>query len=286
MHKSKSVQLCFSGICITLFLLGCGGDSNPPKTGHSAKLDTAENRTQTQNQLKRIADAFHDYQQEHHQYPPSGRSYPDSGDGEPKRLLSWRVRILPQLGHRELFDKFQLDEPWDSPANKVLVDQMPDVYRSAFLPEDEPKTLFLGAVLPKAGISEKQFPLFRATVFDQMVSADGRRKPGLGDVKLKDMVDGTKNTILIVEADKDQAVVWTKPDDWELDPAEPLKGLGNLRPGGFHIVTVYGEPRFITNKIDPDELVSLFLLNDGGHWGQPETPQPDDLPPEFEESLR
>ena len=284
MNKPATVEFCF---WMTLFLLGCGGDSktNPPDEAR-VERDTPANREQTQKQLKRIADAFHDYQEELHHYPPSGRSYPNSGQGEPEMMLSWRVRILPQLGHRELYEKFRLEEPWDSPANKALIDQMPDVYRSAFLPEDEPKTLFLGCVLPKDGISEKQFPLFHSTVFDQIVAPDGRRRAGFGQAKMADMHDGTRNTILLVEGDQDQAVIWTKPDDWELDPDQPLRGLGNLRPGGFHIVTVYGEARFITSEIDPDELVSLFLLDDGGDWGKPKCPQPDDPSDEPDMSLR
>ena len=43
-------------------------------------------------------------------------------------LLSWRVAILPDLGERELYEQFHLDEPWNSPHNLVLVGRMPKVY--------------------------------------------------------------------------------------------------------------------------------------------------------------
>ncbi len=48
--------------------------------------------------------------------------------GEP--LLSWRVALLPFLGKAEyaLYQKFRLDEPWDSEHNRPLADQMPDVF--------------------------------------------------------------------------------------------------------------------------------------------------------------
>ena len=42
--------------------------------------------------------------------------------------LTWRVAILPDLGQKALYDKFHLDEPWDSEHNLTLLDQMPDVY--------------------------------------------------------------------------------------------------------------------------------------------------------------
>lgn len=43
--------------------------------------------------------------------------------------LSWRVHLLPYLGETELYRRFQLNEPWDSPGNLPLVQNMPDVYR-------------------------------------------------------------------------------------------------------------------------------------------------------------
>ena len=56
-----------------------------------------------------------------------------------KPLLSWRVALLPYLGEKSLYYKFHLDEPWNSPHNKVLLDQMPDVY-APVLRKDEAKT--------------------------------------------------------------------------------------------------------------------------------------------------
>src|SRR5687768_3350628 len=47
-------------------------------------------------------------------------------DGKP--LLSWRVLLLPYLEHRELFEQFRLDEPWDSPHNRALLPKMPNVF--------------------------------------------------------------------------------------------------------------------------------------------------------------
>ena len=36
---------------------------------------------------------------------------------------------------------------------------------------------------------------------------------------------------MIVEADPDRAVIWTKPDDWEYDAKQPLAGLGQRASG-------------------------------------------------------
>ncbi len=46
-------------------------------------------------------------------------------------------------------------------------------------------------------------------------------------LKLKEITDGTSNTIAVVDADDDHAVIWTKPDDIAIDLADPLRGLTN-----------------------------------------------------------
>jgi hypothetical protein len=47
-------------------------------------------------------------------------------DGKP--LYSWRVLLLPYLDEQELYQQFQLDEPWDSPHNLQLLPRMPGFY--------------------------------------------------------------------------------------------------------------------------------------------------------------
>ena len=76
--------------------------------------------------------------------------------------------------------------------------------------------------------------------------------------------DGTSNTIMIVEADVDHAVIWTKPDDLKIDPKKPLRGLkGTTHDGGFFTALGDGSVRFISNKIDLKTLNTLFTRNDG-----------------------
>ena len=52
-----------------------------------------------------------------------------STSGEP--LLSWRVSLLPYLGYVDLYNRFHLDEPWDSPHNRQLLKPMPSEFRAA-----------------------------------------------------------------------------------------------------------------------------------------------------------
>ena len=82
--------------------------------------------------LKRIGLALQNYQAAEGHFPPAAIT---GKDGKP--LLSWRVAILPYLedydgrSRDDLFKAFHLEEPWDSPHNKALLERMPAVYASA-----------------------------------------------------------------------------------------------------------------------------------------------------------
>ncbi|TWT37262.1 hypothetical protein KOR34_22090 [Posidoniimonas corsicana] len=73
---------------------------------------------------RRIMVAIHNYHDKHGALPPA---WTVDADGRP--LHSWRVLILPFVGEEELYQQFRLDEPWDSPHNQQLADQMPAVFR-------------------------------------------------------------------------------------------------------------------------------------------------------------
>ncbi len=194
----------------------------------------AARRVQSVNNLKQLMLAMHNHHATFKRFPPQAIK-----DKNGKPLLSWRVKLLPYLDENALYEQFHLDEPWDSEHNRQLISQMPLVYRSPNLSLDG-KTIYLGiehedAVFPKNG-------------------------DGLG---LRNITDGTSNTLAMVEADADHAVIWTKPEDLEFDPADPMKGLGNLRPGGFNAGMCDGSVRFIANTIDPDMLRALITIGGG-----------------------
>lgn len=193
----------------------------------------AARRSQTQNHLKQCALAAHFYHDAHNQFPQAA-NYDDEG----KPLLSWRVHLLPYLEHGHLYEQFKLDEPWDSPHNIQLLDRMPDVFRNPNV-DEENKTVYLA------------------------VSGEGTVFPGNQKIGFRDIIDGTSNTAMFVEADSELAVEWTKPQDWTMDPIDPLRGLGNLRPGGFNVAICDGSVHFISIAIDPQTWKNIVLRADG-----------------------
>ena len=77
-------------------------------------------------------------------------------------------------------------------------------------------------------------------------------------VKLRNIVDGTSNTILAMEADDEHAVIWTKPDDLEVDLTKPNRGLNRREPGGHLVAMVDGSVHFLREGIDDEKLVALL----------------------------
>lgn len=158
-----------------------------------------------------------------------------SKDGKP--LLSWRVAILPYVGQIKLYDKFHQDEPWDSPNNKPLIAQMPDVFKSA------------GGHLPE-GMTRFVVPVGKDTMFD-----------GTKGLATSAATDGPSVTILALEVGDDKAVTWTKPDDLEFDPQHPLAGVGASVSA---IPAVMGDGSVhVLKNIDEETFKRLILRNDG-----------------------
>src|SRR5262249_52020517 len=143
-----------------------------------------------------LALAMHGFLDDNGHFPPAAVF---NKDGKP--LLSWRVLILPYLDQKELFQKFKLDEPWDSANNKKLLAQMPKVYAPVRAKEKMPDATFYQVFTGKR------------TIFE-----------GTRGARIADITDGTSTTILIIEAGA--AVPWTKPADLVFDEKKALPKLG------------------------------------------------------------
>ncbi|MCR9118648.1 MAG: DUF1559 domain-containing protein, partial [bacterium] len=87
---------------------------------------------------------------------------------------------------------------------------------------------------------------------------DGRKGNGMRDV-----TDGTSNTIMIVEASDESAVIWTKPDDFTPDAMNPWSGLIGLRKEGFLAGFTDGSVSIINKNDNNKGLMALFTRNGG-----------------------
>ncbi len=202
----------------------------------------AARRAQSVNNLKQIGLALHNFHSSNNHFPGDIRGK----DGKP--LLSWRVQILPFLEQSGLFNEFKLDEPWDSPHNKALLERMPVTFAVPDAPAAPGMTFY-------RGFSGKR------TIFDPKVPK------GVG---IASITDGTSNTIAVVEAK--EAVPWTKPesdDPIRRGPRSRTKlqtlrnALGGHFTGGFNALFCDGSVRFIKDSINLMVLRAL-ITRDGG----------------------
>jgi hypothetical protein len=185
------------------------------------------------NDLKMIGLAMHNFASPREGTFPPAAIYKDG-----KPVLSWRVAILPYLDQQALYDKFHLDEPWDSAHNKALLDQMPAIYAST----------------SDAGAPGHE-------THYQVFAGPGTLFGGDEGTKIADIRDGTAWTIMVAQAAR--PVPWTKPEDLPFDPEKPLPEVGGLIDGGFCVGFADGSARFIKLPVDPRVLKALITVNGG-----------------------
>ncbi len=191
----------------------------------------AKSRGQRQRvkQFKQLALAMINYADVHKHYPPAA-IYDKSG----KPLLSWRVAILPYLDQGNLYKQFHVDEPWDSPHNRSLIQKIPAIYVD---PDPNVQSLI------GAGRTTYEVPVGAETVFHDKIGTT-----------FHDVTDGTVKTILTVEVDPAHAVEWTKPADWEVDLEHPRRGLEQSGRQQFVVAWCDGSVQMVPIKVDEANL--------------------------------
>jgi serine/threonine protein kinase len=176
------------------------------------------------------------------QMPPRVAAVPSGHPAPPSRkpLLSWRVHILPFIEQDALYRQFHLDEPWDSPHNRPLVEKMPEIFRSPGSTAQAGKTNYVVPVGNGALWSSKS-----------------------DEPRLVEITDGCSNTIMIVAVDDAHAVTWTQPDDLVFDPKSPRKNIGSPQGGGFLAAFADGAVRLIGGNVSDATLAALFTRAGG-----------------------
>jgi hypothetical protein len=205
------------------------------------------------NNLKQMALAMHIYHDTHDALPA-----PANYDKDGKPLLSWRVHILPYIERTDLYEQFKLDEPWDSEHNKKLIKHMPAIYK---VPSSRP--IAVGVPAGKSKEEARELMEFERFKTSYLVPAGERTmfpkgKAGSRGTRLAQIVDGLSNTIMIVEAAPDKALIWTKPDDWQFNPDKPTEGLFGYRPNGFLAALGDGSVRTVSRTLPAGTIKAMF----------------------------
>ncbi|MCA9095949.1 MAG: DUF1559 domain-containing protein, partial [Planctomycetaceae bacterium] len=176
-----------------------------------------------------LQSAMNQYLRDHGRYPS-----PVTQDTPEAPLRSWRVELLPYLGHHALYDRYRKNEPWDSPENAKLLDEMPLVFNNSNVPSTEtPYTVIVGP----------------GTIFNGTVGKS-----------LEEIKDGIASTIFIVETGR--KVPWTKPEDLEFDQNGAPPFLASVINKYVRFTTGDLNVHSVNNLIPPDVLKKMALCAD------------------------
>jgi hypothetical protein len=202
---------------------------------HSAATDLGQQRVKTR--LKRILLGMHYYHDRYSAFPP----HAEVRDAQGRSKLSWRVHLLPFLGQQELYDQFHLNEEWDSPHNRDLLERMPRIYGQGIFDDQTSQSIPTGYTTIVA-------PVGAGTVFG-----------GDKAVSFRDMGDGTSNTVALVEVKPELAVPWTAPQDYVFDPQAPASGMRCWPPDGKVLAAFAdGSVRALSSRLKAEQYKAVF----------------------------
>jgi prepilin-type processing-associated H-X9-DG protein len=226
------------------------------------KVRGAAERIQSSNNLKMLTLAMMNYADTNNGRMPPAVVY--GPDGKP--LYSWRVLLLPYLEQDNLYHRFHLDEPWDSPNNKQLLALMP----REFLDPGEKGQQQLGMTHyqvfdgPGAPFDSSARPLKPFAAPD--VKVQGLLTSAMQISFPAGFPDGIQNTILIVETP--DSVPWSSPQDLPFGPGVPLPKLARPSRNGFNAAYADGSVHLVPASISELTLRALITPNGGEILGK------------------
>jgi type II secretory pathway pseudopilin PulG len=175
-------------------------------------------RQRCRENLQRIGLALHAYHDDHGSFPPV---YTVNAEG--RRLHSWRTLILPYLDGKAVFQRVDLDKPWDDPANAEPRKFVPLMYACAAAQAEPGRTTYMGVAVPGG------------------VFAPGKT------TKLAEITDGSAHTLMVVEVPAVRSVHWMDPTDLDSASLAALaKDTKTTHPLGLHALFADGSRRFVT----------------------------------------
>jgi len=242
--ESKTVASLGIVVAVLTLLLFCIMPEFQAHAPHAAR------QSQFINNLKQVGLALENYETAYGRLPPAVVR-----DDRGRALYSWRVLILPYMNQDALYQKFRLDEPWNSPHNFALLRESPVVYQGLNSNFNRTITYIQAFVGPGSA--------FEGRDGQPLMFPDGA----------SNFPDGTSRTILLAEAG--EGVPWSAPLDMPTGPKAPAPKLGGgySRPRGFlqsepsigqvAILMADGAVKSPRWPIDPETLRALITRNGG-----------------------
>lgn len=202
----------------------------------------AARRTSCKCRLKQLGLALHNYHDTYGVFPPA---YTVDAEGKP--LHSWRTLILPYIDQAALYAQIDLSKPWDDPSNAEAFKTPVSTYCCPSSQAPEGNTPYLAVVTLNSILRPEQ------------------------SLTIKEVTDGTSNTIVVIEVPADQAVPWMFPQ--EADEALILSNFTSKNrklqhAGGLHCLLADGTVRFLKQTITPATLKALLSATGNEQVGE------------------
>ena len=157
-------------------------------------------------------------------------------------MHSWRVLILPFIEERDLFNSYDFSQPWNSPDNLKLADQMPEMYA------------FHGEYY--RGLTKTNY---------LVVVGEDTLWPGAKPRKSADVTDDRSSTILFIE-NQGLDVHWMEPRDADF----ATMSFQVNHPSGLSspyenpaIATDDGQVFQLGPELKPETLRAMLTVNGG-----------------------
>lgn len=194
-----------------------------------------------QGHCKQLSVALHCYHDAYGSFPPA---YVTDSTGKP--MHSWRVLLLPFIEEHSLYQRYNFNEPWNGPNNRLLAAEMPRTYGcpSAHGHQAGDETNYV------------------------VVVGAGTAWPGAQSVSLDQVTDSKSETLLFVEV-QGSGISWMEPRDLDItslpqaiNPRGKL-GISSWHPGKANVSAVDSTIDVLNRETTPQELRSRLTIAAG-----------------------
>lgn len=235
-------------------------DGDRPGVDPLQAARAAAKRTQSMNNLKHLALAFHNYVSAHDRFPPAAVIGPDG-----KPWHSWRVLLLPYLEQGALYETYDFSQPWDSPKNRAVAEKMPALFRDPAREGPADSLTDYAAIVGERCLFQPGLVTMENA--DDFPACLTRAKHG----SFAQVTDGTSNTIMFATLDPSRKVPWTKPEDIvvgaEFAGVGAAEGIGAIHPAGSVKAGIAafadGSVQTLGETIDAGTVLALLTRNGG-----------------------
>lgn len=227
----------------------------------SAARETGR-RAQCQNNLRQLGLALHAYHDVTLTFPPGGIEWRPPGPAFVNyKNFAWSALILPHLEQRALHDAINFSLPFDHKANSTSATRIVSVF---LCPSSLRTRIALGDLggCDYAGLSGETITTSKNAIAGMLTYA--------GSVQLRDVRDGTANTLIVAESTRWSDGEWINAYN-VLVQSFPIKGLPkgikdneieSEHPAGACALAVDGSVRLLTFSTPP-RILAAYLTRAG-----------------------